>query len=70
MREGGGQRAGSDEGFAEGGVVVVGGDSAVGRDILRDVAIRIIRWEENAVVADHREEAADAAGALERTVDI
>ena len=68
------ERAGFNQRLAEWGVVVVGDYFAVGRDVLADVAVGIIRREEKlgsggvgsgGVIANHREEAADAARALQ-----
>ena len=71
MRERGGERAGGDEGFAEGRVVVVRGDRAVGGGkIFRYVAVGIISREVGLAVADDGEEAADAARALHRAVEV
>ena len=71
VREGGSERAGGDKGFAEGAVVVVRGDHAVGDGkIFRYVAFGIISRDVGLAVADDGKEAADTAGALESAVEI
>ena len=68
--EGSRERAGGDERLAEWRIIVMRDDGAVCRDVLRYVAICIIRGQENAIVADDRQEASNAAGALQRAIQV
>ena len=70
MRERGRKRARGDERLAEGRVVVMGYDFAVGRDVLAYVPICVVNRKEYAIVADDGQKTSDAASALEGAVDV
>ena len=56
--EGGGEVAGLDDDFTEGGVFVVGVDGAVGGEVFSDVSVGVVAWQGCATLTlalSHRE---------------